>query len=138
MWATCTFACHPWSLQVHRLAASGWVAPAWNAFDTTLQVIAESGSPIGNESRPFYDFLEGCLRHKAEMVIFEAARAICNMKDVSNRWALPACICWTTTRSLAEKMHGGACAMRGARAARLTATAKTTSCPPHYGTAKSS
>lgn len=49
------------------------------------QVITESGSPGGTEQRPFYDFLENCLRHKAEMVIFEAARAICNMKDVTSR-----------------------------------------------------
>ena len=49
------------------------------------QVIAESGSPGGSEPRPYYDFLEGCLRHKSEMVIFEAARAICNMKDVTSR-----------------------------------------------------
>lgn len=40
---------------------------------------------MGNDQRPFYDYLEGCLRHKSEMVIFEAARAICNMKDVSSR-----------------------------------------------------
>ncbi len=40
---------------------------------------------MGSDQRPFYDFLEGCLRHKSEMVIFEAARAICNMKDVSSR-----------------------------------------------------
>lgn len=54
------------------------------------QVIAESGSPSSTEPRPFYDFLEGCLRHKAEMVIFEAARAICDMKDVSSRELMPA------------------------------------------------
>ena len=54
------------------------------------QVIAESGSPIGGESRPYYDFLETCLRHKAEMVIFEAARAICEMRDVSSRSGFPA------------------------------------------------
>ena len=52
-------------------------------------MIAESGSPMGNDKRPFYDFLEGCLRHKSEMVIFEAARAICNMKDVSSRRGTP-------------------------------------------------
>ena len=51
------------------------------------QVIAESGSPSGSETRPYYDFLETCLRHKAEMVIFEAARAICEMRDVSSRCA---------------------------------------------------
>ena len=50
------------------------------------QVIAESGSPTGSEARPYYDFLETCLRHKAEMVIFEAARAICEMRDVSSRY----------------------------------------------------
>jgi len=44
------------------------------------QVIAESQPGQGNEARPFYDFLESCLRHKSEIVIFEAARAICNMR----------------------------------------------------------
>ena len=28
------------------------------------QVIKESGALAGNEPRPFFDFLEGCLRHK--------------------------------------------------------------------------
>lgn len=46
------------------------------------QVIAESQPGQGNEARPFYDFLESCLRHKSEIVIFEAARAICNMRCV--------------------------------------------------------
>lgn len=54
------------------------------------QVIADSQAGVGGEQRPFYDFLEGCLRHKAEMVIFEAARAICNMPDVSTRELTPA------------------------------------------------
>ena len=53
------------------------------------QVIQESTS-ANNGERPFYDFLEGCLRHKAEMVIFEAARAIANMNDVSTRELTPA------------------------------------------------
>ena len=43
-------------------------------------MIAESQPGHGNEARPFYDFLESCLRHKSEIVIFEAARAICNMR----------------------------------------------------------
>ena len=55
------------------------------------QVIAESGAGgSGSEARPFYSFLESCLRHKAEMVIFEAARAICAMRDVSTRELAPA------------------------------------------------
>lgn len=54
------------------------------------QVIAESQPGHGNEARPFYDFLESCLRHKSEIVIFEAARAICNMRDVTTRELTPA------------------------------------------------
>lgn len=40
--------------------------------------------------RPFYDYLEGCLRHKAEMVIFEAARAITELSGVTSRELTPA------------------------------------------------
>lgn len=55
----------------------------------TSQVIRESGiSQTGD--RPFYDFLDGCLRHKAEMVIFEAARAITELNGVTNRELTPA------------------------------------------------
>ena len=53
-------------------------------------MIAESQPGVGGEARPFYDFLESCLRHKSEVVIFEAARAICNMRDVSSRELTPA------------------------------------------------
>lgn len=44
------------------------------------QVVADSQPGPNGEARPFYDFLESCLRHKTEMVIFEAARAVCNLK----------------------------------------------------------
>ena len=54
------------------------------------QVIADSQPGASGEQRPFYDFLESCLRHKAEMVIFEAARAICNLRDVTARELAPA------------------------------------------------
>lgn len=54
------------------------------------QVIQDSQPGANGEQRPFYDFLESCLRHKAEMVIFEAARAICNMRDVTARELTPA------------------------------------------------
>ena len=40
--------------------------------------------------RPFFDFLEACLRHKAEMVIFEAARAITELSGVTSRELTPA------------------------------------------------
>lgn len=58
--------------------------------NTLAQVIADSQPSPNGEARPFYDFLESCLRHKAEMVIFEAARAICNLRDVTARELSPA------------------------------------------------
>jgi coatomer protein complex subunit gamma len=40
--------------------------------------------------RPFYDFLEMCLRNKTDMVIFEAARAITELSGVTSRELTPA------------------------------------------------
>ena len=54
-----------------------------------MQVIRESGVNQTGD-RPFYDYLEGCLRHKAEMVIFEAARAITELSGVTSRELTPA------------------------------------------------
>ncbi|KAF2305901.1 hypothetical protein GH714_008780 [Hevea brasiliensis] len=56
----------------------------------TSQVIRESAANTQTGDRPFYDFLEGCLRHKAEMVIFEAARAITELSGVTSRELTPA------------------------------------------------
>ncbi|MBA0557054.1 hypothetical protein Golob_027110, partial [Gossypium lobatum] len=56
----------------------------------TSQVIRESTNDTQTGDRPFYDFLEGCLRHKAEMVIFEAARAITELNGVTSRELTPA------------------------------------------------
>jgi coatomer protein complex subunit gamma len=53
------------------------------------QVISQT-VPSDNAPRPFFDFLEGCLRNKSEMVIFEAARAIINLKEVTSRELQPA------------------------------------------------
>ena len=53
------------------------------------QVISESTNQ-GTSSRPFYSWLESCLRHKGEMVIIEASRAIVNMPDVTQRELQPA------------------------------------------------
>lgn len=41
-------------------------------------------------NRPFYDFLESCLRHKTDMVIFEAARAITELSGVTSQELAPA------------------------------------------------
>jgi len=54
-----------------------------------LQVIRESGVNQGGD-RPFFDFLESCLRNKAEMVILEAARAITELNGVTSRELTPA------------------------------------------------
>ncbi|XP_051145035.1 coatomer subunit gamma-like [Andrographis paniculata] len=56
----------------------------------TCQVIRESGVNLQTGDRPFYDYLEGCLRHKAEMVIFEAAKAITELSNVTTRELTPA------------------------------------------------
>ena len=53
------------------------------------QVIADSQVYAGQE-RPFYDFLESCLRHKGEMVIFEAAKAIIELNGVTESELAPA------------------------------------------------
>jgi hypothetical protein len=54
------------------------------------QVVLDSTPGFNGEPRAFYDFLESCLRHKTEMVIFEAARAICSLKQVTARELAPA------------------------------------------------
>ncbi|XAR72818.1 hypothetical protein NMG60_11019587 [Bertholletia excelsa] len=56
----------------------------------TSQVIREAGMNNQSGDRPFYDYLESCLRHKAEMVIFEAARAITELNGVTSRELTPA------------------------------------------------
>ena len=48
-----------------------------------------SGSPNA-ESSGFFQFVESCLRHKSEMVIYEAAHAIVNLKRTSARELIPA------------------------------------------------
>jgi coatomer subunit gamma len=52
----------------------------------TVQVMAEGQQ----QERTYYEFLEACLRHRSEMVIFEAARAICQLPNVSQRELTPA------------------------------------------------
>ncbi|XP_020088256.1 coatomer subunit gamma-2 [Ananas comosus] len=56
----------------------------------TSQVIRESSTNSQTGERPFFDYLESCLRHKAEMVIFEAARAITELSGVTSRELTPA------------------------------------------------
>jgi len=51
--------------------------------------VIEDGADAAQE-RQSYDFLESCLRHKNDMVILEAARAICNLRNVTPRELTPA------------------------------------------------
>mmetsp|Transcript_9822 Transcript_9822/g.22413 ORF Transcript_9822/g.22413 Transcript_9822/m.22413 type:complete len:891 (-) Transcript_9822:151-2823(-) len=52
----------------------------------TVTVMTEGNT----QDRSYYEFLENCLRHRSEMVIFEAARAICQLPNVSQRELTPA------------------------------------------------
>lgn len=65
------------------------IAPVtlWRRY--VAQVISESTNQ-GAGSRPFYSWLESCLRHKGEMVIIEAARAIVSMPELTQRELQPA------------------------------------------------
>lgn len=60
-------------------------------------MIRESGANQAGE-RPHFEYLESCLRHKAEMVILEAARTITELSGVSSRELTPAItglqLCW--------------------------------------------
>lgn len=42
------------------------------------------------ENAPLQEFLESCLRHKSELVIYEAARALVNLKNVKTKDLQPA------------------------------------------------
>jgi len=49
-----------------------------------VQVMEEDPNQGAGE-RTFFSYLEICLRHKSEMVIYEAARAICSLPNVTSR-----------------------------------------------------
>ncbi|RWS30904.1 Coatomer subunit gamma-2-like protein [Leptotrombidium deliense] len=44
----------------------------------------------GGTDSPYFDFIDSCLRHKLEMVVYEAANAIVNLKCTSQRELTPA------------------------------------------------
>eukprot|EP00002_Diphylleia_rotans_P031974 TRINITY_DN6672_c0_g2_i1.p1 TRINITY_DN6672_c0_g2~~TRINITY_DN6672_c0_g2_i1.p1 ORF type:complete len:850 (+),score=187.47 TRINITY_DN6672_c0_g2_i1:58-2607(+) len=43
-----------------------------------------------NADRVYFEYLDSCLRNKNEMVTYEAARAICNLKNATSRELTPA------------------------------------------------
>jgi coatomer protein complex subunit gamma len=50
----------------------------------------EDSSGGGLSGSPLFDFIESCLRHKSEMVIFEAAHAIVNLRRTTSVELAPA------------------------------------------------
>ncbi|OWM83814.1 coatomer subunit gamma-2-like [Punica granatum] len=54
------------------------------------QVICDSAGNTPPGERPFYDYLDSCLRRGGEMVNFEAARAITELNGVTNQELTPA------------------------------------------------
>eukprot|EP00163_Fabomonas_tropica_P029787 TRINITY_DN6527_c0_g1_i1.p1 TRINITY_DN6527_c0_g1~~TRINITY_DN6527_c0_g1_i1.p1 ORF type:complete len:889 (-),score=290.72 TRINITY_DN6527_c0_g1_i1:395-3061(-) len=54
------------------------------------QVLEEEAGSGSATERQLLEYMEGCLRHKSEIVIFEAARAICSLSSATTREVTPA------------------------------------------------
>lgn len=54
------------------------------------KVLKDTTAPPEGEKRPFYDYLVSSLRHKSDMVMFQAARTISELRDVAPRELAPA------------------------------------------------
>lgn len=54
------------------------------------KVLKDTTAPPEGEKRPFYDYLVASLRHKSDMVMFQAARTISELRDVAPRELAPA------------------------------------------------
>ena len=52
--------------------------------------LIEEEESAGGEVTSLMDYLESCLRHKSEMVIYEAAHAIANLRRTGSRELAPA------------------------------------------------
>lgn len=55
-----------------------------------VRLAAKLAEEDPNLRKPMWTLLDGWLRHKAEMVNFEAAKAICNLSNVTDQEAAPA------------------------------------------------
>ena len=68
---------------VQQFGAAGAVkSPA--ALILLVRLAAKIAAEDQNLRKPMMQFLDGWLRHKSEMVNFEAAKAICDMRDVTD------------------------------------------------------
>jgi coatomer protein complex subunit gamma len=54
------------------------------------KLIKEEQSAGGEEVTSLMDYLESCLRHKSEMVLYEASHAIANLRRTGSRELAPA------------------------------------------------
>jgi coatomer subunit gamma len=58
------------------------------------RVLKDTAAPTSDvERRPFYDYLHASLRHKSDMVMFQAAKTIAELKDVTMGELSPAISC---------------------------------------------
>jgi len=54
----------------------------------TCQVMDDEDDP--SERARLYEYLDSCIRHKSDIVIYEAARGICNLRNVTSKELTPA------------------------------------------------
>jgi len=81
-------------LAVSKVVASLTRTPLKSALAQCLLIrfakkVIEEESSADSRDRALFDFLEASLRHKSEMVIYEAATAICSLPNVTQRELSP-------------------------------------------------
>lgn len=54
------------------------------------KLIEEESDALSGPHSPYFDFIESCLRHKSEMVVYEAANAIVNLSCTTQKELMPA------------------------------------------------
>ena len=74
---------------VSKFSRQGLKSPYANCLLIRIaaKLLDEEAAGIDN---PLFDFIESCLRHKSEMVIYEAAHAIVSMKATTSKELAPA------------------------------------------------
>ncbi|KAJ1555465.1 Coatomer subunit gamma-2 [Cladochytrium tenue] len=60
------------------------------AYCMLIRFIAKIMDEDESSRRPLFETLEGWLRHRSDMVVYEAARAICNLRNVTSQELFPA------------------------------------------------
>lgn len=85
------FSSHRWpALPLTEFPFAHTAAPAWPspaAIALLLLAVRRGG---GERDRTLFEFLEGTLRHKSDVVIYEGANALCGLPNVTQRELSPA------------------------------------------------